>query len=79
MKYTVRLADMPLTIRSFVELENDFYTIVINSRLSYELQIECFLHEVSHITSGDFGKEGTADEIEMSLHKKPPCMGQGGL
>ena len=76
MKYTVRLADMPLNIRSFVELENDYYTIVINSRLSHDAQIECYLHEVRHITAGDFRMEETADKIEMSSHKNRPVWGR---
>lgn len=68
MNYTVRLADMPTTVHSFVEREDGFNTIVINAKLSYEKQRECYKHEAGHISEKDFESEETADTIENTRH-----------
>ena len=72
-KIFVRLVDMPYRVKAFVQYESitDTYTIVINSRLSYEAQCKAFRHEIKHIYNNDFEKEKVA-EIEhfMSLQQK---------
>lgn len=53
----VRLLQLPVTIRGFVkENEDGTYTIVLNSRLSYEQNLKTYKHELSHITNNDFQK-----------------------
>ena len=70
MEYRVELIDMPTTIRSFVERQEGYDTIVINARLSCDQQRECFEHEVGHIGNGDLDKEGSADAIEVAAHRR---------
>ena len=46
----VILLDLPCAVHGFVVSDGfDFYTIVLNSRLSYEMQRQAYMHEVSHI------------------------------
>lgn len=53
----VRLLQLPVSIRGFVrENEDGTYTIVLNSRLSYEQNLKTYEHELSHITNNDFRK-----------------------
>ena len=44
----VILLDLPCAVHGFVVSDGfDFYTIVLNSRLSYEMQRQAYMHEVS--------------------------------
>lgn len=65
--HTVRFVDMPIKVKSFVERENDYCTIVINARLSREAQLERYKHETDHIKN-DLDREETADRIEKETH-----------
>lgn len=66
------LVDLPCSVKGFVRKnEDESFTIVINSRLSYEQQTAIYKHEVAHIMNGDFdytGETKTADEIEKITH-----------
>lgn len=64
--HTVIYADMPCTIKGFTRLTDDYYTIVLNSRLSLEEQKETYRHELDHLQDGDFYSERDADSIERS-------------
>lgn len=70
MTVTTRLCDMPTGIKGFVRHNNDdSYTIVINSRLSYDIQRECYKHEMAHLQQGDFDhQELDVDDIEVEAH-----------
>lgn len=62
-------ADMPVSVRSYVVVNADeSYTIVINSRLSYEQNLVSYNHELDHILNGDYEKGCSADLIEISAH-----------
>ncbi len=62
-------ADMPVSVRSYVVVNADeSYTIVINSRLSYDQNLVSYNHELDHILNGDYEKGGSADLIEISAH-----------
>ena len=62
-------ADMPVSVRSYVVVNADeSYTIVINSRLSYEQNLVSYNHELYHILNGDYEKGCSADLIEISAH-----------
>ena len=69
----VAYADLPpsikgMTIRSF-DSEGDWYTIVLNSRLSKEQQEEAYEHEMEHINNDDFClRDCSADHIEAMRH-----------
>lgn len=59
------LYDLPTKIKGFVRLvaepDGDFYTIVLNSRLNQDQNIEAFMHEQNHIIRNDFDKETVAE------------------
>lgn len=65
----VIFCDMPTSIGGYTILKEDFYTIVLNSRLSRERNIESYQHEVDHILNGDFEKKCSVDLIEFFAHK----------
>ena len=67
----VILADLPehikgMTVRTFDEEE--CYTIVLNSRLSWEQQLETYRHELNHIADADFNLDCSPDTIEWLKH-----------
>lgn len=75
----VILSDLPSAVQGFVVCDGfDFYTIVLNSRLSYETQRKAYFHEISHIANGDFSRmqdinrdlseNNDADSIEAIRH-----------
>lgn len=69
MEYIVIFKDLPTTIKALtVKNEDDTYTIIVNSRLSYEQQHKSFQHEINHIVNCDFEKD-CADIIEYNAHK----------
>lgn len=64
------LYDMPSGIKSFVRHNpDDTFTIILNSRLSYESQRERYKHEIRHLLSCDFEKSN-ADKIEAEAHRR---------
>jgi hypothetical protein len=63
---SVRFLQMPYRVKGFVrQNEDDTYTIVLNSRLSYEQNVKTYEHEISHIVKGDFSKSDV-NQIERS-------------
>ena len=67
----VRYCDLPCTVRGFVvrQCEDDeFYTIILNSRLTHEQQQSTYLHELQHITLDDFRSCLSVDQIERLRH-----------
>lgn len=74
MFVNVKLLDMPTTIRGFVKkVDDDDYTIVLNSRLSVNTQQMTYEHEMYHIVHRDFERFECIDVIEFEAHnqKKP--------
>ena len=65
---TVRLLDLPMGVRGFTVLKDDWYTIIINGNLSVEVRQEKYEEEMKHIKSGDFQKRCSADMIEVYAH-----------
>lgn len=65
-------ADLPPHIKGMLVKtfdEEDYYTIVINSRLNAEQQREAYEHEVKHMKAKDFDEiEKTVDEVEFVRH-----------
>lgn len=66
----VILQDLPTTISGFVKETDNFYTIVLNSRMTYERNKETYKHEQCHINNGDLDRECTADQIEAEAHRR---------
>lgn len=66
----IRYYDLPCSIRSFVVSNSDMtYTIVLNSKMAYEMQLLAYQHELNHINNGDYEKKCSADVIEMNAHQ----------
>lgn len=67
----VQFRDMPSRIRGFTRANPDMsYTIVLNSRLSYEMRMQTYYHEIQHIEGGDLYRDDmTAGEIEEERKK----------
>lgn len=62
-------ANMPVGIRSYVVTNADCsFTIVLNSRLTYERNLFSYIHEIDHIRNGDYDKKSDVDIIELNAH-----------
>lgn len=68
----VILDNLPHSIGAFVVCDgcDDFYTIVLNSRFSYEMQRQAYEHEMAHIINGDFNRDPYGEEIDVSQIEK---------
>ena len=63
-------ANLPTAISAYVVENSDMsYTIVLNSRLSHEKNLDSYRHELKHILENDFSK-GNVQEIETNAHHK---------
>jgi hypothetical protein len=61
--------DLPCRVKATSTINEDgSYTIVINSKLNIEQQLEGYLHELHHIDNNDFYSEDVS-EIEICNHK----------
>lgn len=61
--------DMPTTIAGYTLVQDDYYTIVLNSKHSRARNIEAYQHEIEHILNRDFEKKCSADLIEFYAHR----------
>ena len=69
MDINTQLIDMDVLIgEQVIKNVDDSYTILLNSRLSHERQLECYLHAINHIQSNDFDKSNS-NIIELEAHK----------
>lgn len=63
--------DMPCSISSnIVDNGDGSYTLYLNSRLSYEKNLEGYLHEMKHINNNDFNSFEDIQKIESRTHKR---------
>lgn len=63
--------DLPYTIEAFTVASNDdWYTIVVNDKLSIERKQKAYKHELEHIYSGDFSKKISVNNIENAAHRQ---------
>lgn len=68
MDINTQLIDMDVLIgEQVIKNVDDSYTILLNSRLSHERQLECYLHAINHIQSNDFEKNNS-NIIELEAH-----------
>lgn len=68
--YKTIYLNLPTKIKGFCAYNacEDFYTIILNARLSYAQNIKTFFHELEHIKNNDFYSELTAEKIEALAH-----------
>ena len=60
---------MPPRIKAYTVCNNDgTYTIVLNSRLTYEQHLLSYHHEMQHIENGDYDKKCNINLIEINAH-----------
>lgn len=65
----VYLVDLPHGIRGFTSKNEDgSYSIMINARLSSEMQIQTYDHEIKHIDNGDYDGVKKVDCLEYIRH-----------
>ena len=62
--------NLPYKIRGFTLYHacDDYYTIILNSRMSYDCNKKTFLHELKHILKDGFIKYKNVQEIELQAH-----------
>ena len=68
--YIVIYDNLPYKIRGFTlyHAGDDFYTIILNSRMSYSCNKKTLLHELKHILKGDFIKYKNVQQLEYQAH-----------
>ena len=56
--------NLPYNCRGYVTVDADEnYTVILNGRMSYNMNLETYMHELKHIYYNDF-KEGNIGDIE---------------
>ena len=62
--------NLPYKIKGFAVYNSneDYYTIVLNSRLSYDQNLKTYIHELKHITNNDFYSGLSATILESIAH-----------
>ena len=62
--------DLPYKIKGFAVHNSceDFYTIVLNSRLSYAQNLKTYIHELKHIENNDFYSSLDVNTLETLAH-----------
>lgn len=69
-QYNVIFRNLPTTIGGFVKKQDDFYTIILNARMTRERNQESFMDEIDHIQADALDSELTADQIELMSHSR---------
>ena len=65
------LADLPTTVGGYTLRDHGGgYTIVLNSRMSRERQLDTDRHELEHIRHDDFSSSLSVDLIEIHAHQR---------
>ena len=65
MEINVIMMDLPESVGEIVTRNEDgSHSIFINSKHTYEMQKESYLHALEHIENGDFDSDLTVQEIE---------------
>lgn len=68
--YMVVYKNLPEKVNGFTMYHacDDFYTIILNSRVSYDCAKRTFKHELKHIQNNDFIKFKNVGRIEELTH-----------
>lgn len=68
----VHLIDLPVTLKGYTTKNHDgSYTIIINARLSSEMQCATYDHEIAHINNGDYDCCRQVANVELIRHSTP--------
>ena len=67
--YQIKYENLPLSVKGFTLYDScdDYYTIVINCKYSFESMRKTFLHELKHIIRDDFHSLKTVAQIESEM------------
>ena len=66
MVIITHLLNLPCSVRGLAKANSDgSYTILLNSRLSFEQLQRTYIHEMRHIKEDDFHSELNVDLIEF--------------
>lgn len=66
MIVTTHLLNLPCSVKGLAKANSDgSYTILLNSRLSFEQLQRTYIHEMRHIKEDDFHSELNVDVIEF--------------
>jgi len=66
MVINTQLLNLPCGVKGLSKANSDgTYTIILNSRLTYEQLQQTYLHEMEHIKRDDFHSTLTVDAIEL--------------
>lgn len=58
--------DLPVSVAGYTVLNADSsYTVVLNSRLTFERRMQAYQHEMKHILTGDYDRKVDVDMIEF--------------
>lgn len=68
--YIIAYENLPFKVSGFIiyDAVDDYYTIVLNRRLSFWSNKKTFEHEIGHILNGDFFKIKNVEMLEMAMH-----------
>lgn len=68
--YNTIFMKLPCKVSGFIMYDSadDYYTIVLNSRSTYEQNRKTFLHEIQHILNKDFLYSKNVGVLEAALH-----------
>lgn len=68
--YSTIYMNLPCKVRGFAVYNSceDYYTIVLNSRLSYSQNVQAYFHELKHIECNDFNSNMPATVLEQIRH-----------
>lgn len=62
------MLDLPVSVHGFTIMTDfDEYDIYINTRLSIDMQIQTYDHEIEHINNRDFDMMYDIDELESMM------------
>jgi hypothetical protein len=68
---SLKYKNLPCAIGAFTVERDNYYTVVVNARSSYDQQQKSIAHELEHIENGDFDyivREGNVDLLELERH-----------
>ena len=63
--YNVRLLDLPPAVKGLVKRTDDYCTIILNSRHTWEQNRSSYKHETDHLENNDY-EQNYADAIEAN-------------
>ncbi len=65
------MCDLPCSIGGYTYKSIDgYYTIILNSRLSHERNMQTYQHELDHINREELGAKSDVDLLEFRAHER---------